>query len=278
MSFFTLCRFSVVTLGVAVFVVLFLPALPALAISGAINNNGVDVSDQWITPGSPGSSGSGGAGGSSSGGGGWLGPYKPGIPWSMRGVYCVALVVTPTWCGASSDPVDPTPAEPAIPSLTLDDLAHVEPQSPTMATQPAGWSVVGVHTNLVAHIETHVVSTVVIGRDVDVQFTPIRYDWSFGDGDTRTTETAGATWEQLGVAEFSQTATSHRYRSAGPVTPDVIVTYSVAYRWAGGDWIPLDGTLTRSASAPLVFVQNADTVLVTSGCRAAHTAPGCESP
>ncbi len=276
MNLSALARLSTIVLGVAVIAAILLPGPPALAVTGIINNNGVDVSDMWVRPGSPGSPGNAGSSGSTNGGATWLGPYKPTIPTSMLSVYCVAWVITPSWCGTSTPGVDPIPPEPVIPTLTLDDLSHVEPQSPTLQTEPAGWSVIGLPTNLVAHIATHEVSTVVFDRDVDVQFTPIRYDWAFGDGESGATSSPGATWEQLGQREFSSTPTSHRYRSLGAVSPQVTVTYSVAYRWAGQDWIALDGTLNRGASAPLVFVQNADTVLVTSGCRSARSAPGCD--
>jgi hypothetical protein len=193
----------------------------------------------------------------------------------MRDVYCVALVVTPSWCGTSQAPVEPTAPEPAVPTLTFDDLSHVEPQSPSLTTQPAGWSVINLPTNFIAAIAEHVVSTVVLSRDVEVRFTPIRYDWSFGDGETNATSSPGATWEQLGASEFSPTPTSHRYRALQAVSPTVTVTYSVAYRWFGQDWISVDGTLSRDASAPIVFVQNADTVLVASLCRAGRITPGC---
>ena len=268
-------RIAMLATLLAVLAQLLLSAPSATAATGIINNNGVDVSDMWFRPGSPGSPGDAGSGGSSSGGSSWLGPYRPSIPWSMRDVYCVALVVTPSWCGSSAAAVEPTPPEPVIPSLTFADLSHVEPQSPTLSTQPSGWSVIGLPTNFIASIEEHVVTTVVLGRNVEVRFTPIRYDWSFGDGETNATSAPGATWEQLGLAEFSTTPTSHRYRTSQSVAPTVTVTYSVAYRWFAQDWISVDGTLSRDASAPIVFVQNADTVLVASPCRAGRVAPGC---
>lgn len=275
MTYFVFFRIATLAAVIAALSQLSLTADSASAATGVINNNGVDVSDSWVRPGSPGSPGDPGSGGSSSGGTSWLGPYRPSIPWSMRSVYCVALVVTPSWCGTSQAPVEPTAPEPVIPTLTFDDLSHVEPQSPTLSTQPVGWSVINLPTNFIAAISEHVVTTVVLGRDVEVRFTPIHYDWYFGDGETNSTTSPGAPWEQLGVAEFSTTPTSHRYRTSQSVTPTVTVTYSVAYRWFGQDWISVDGTLSRDASAPIVFVQNADTVLVASLCRAGHMAPGC---
>jgi len=272
-----LVRLSTFGAIVAVFLSSVALASPGLAVSGVINNNGVDISDVWIRPGSPGSSGTAGSGSSSSAAR-WLGPYRPTVPTSLRRAYCVALIRTPGYCA----PVTPTPVVrpvapvPTVPTLPLRDLSHVEPQSPALTTQPAGWGIVELPTNLIARISTHVVSTVVLGRDVEVEFTPVRFDWNFGDGSTATTSSAGASWEQLGLPEFSSTPTSHRYKSGGSVRPSVTVTYTVRYRWTGREWNSVEGTLNRGASAPLVFLQNADTVLVTSECRASPSAPGCD--
>ncbi len=244
---------------------------PAQAVSGVINNDGVDVGDQWTSPGQGGSPGDGGSPGA--GGGGWLGPYRPGIPWSIAHAYCVALIVPPDWC-ATLEPVDPIPESPALPDLTLSDIAHVEPQSPTLSTQPNGWSVVGVETNLIANIQAHSVFTVVHGLDVEVRFTPVHYEWMFGDGLTAATDVPGAPWSVLGVPEFARTATSHRYGSATPVVPHVDVTYSIDYRWPAHTWVDINGTLMRGADAPVVFVQNADTVLVTGPCGESGKAGG----
>lgn len=244
---------------------------PASAVTGIINDDGVDVGDEWTSPGAGGSPGDDGSSGA--GGGGWLGPYRPGVPWAIAHAYCVALVVPPDWC-ATLEPEDPTPEIPALPDLTLSDVAHVEPQSPTLSTQPSGWSVVGVETNLIAHIQTHSAFTTVHERDVEVRFTPIHYEWVFGDGQTAATDVPGAPWSVLGVPEFARTATSHRYVSATPVVPHVDVTYSVDYRWPAHDWVDINGTLTRGADAPVIFIQNADTVLVTGPCTPAARAPG----
>ena len=234
---------------------------PVAALSGIINGGGVDVTDQWTIPGGNGAPGSGG----SSAGGSWLGPYRPQVPRNLTRAYCVALVVSPIWC-RNTQPPSPTPEQLAMPELTLSDLAHVDPESPTLATQPKGWSVVGVETNFIAHIQTHIVTTAVRGVTVDVRFTPMRYDWAFGDGATASTEVPGAEWSVLGVTEFARTPTSHRYSVASNVTPRVEVTYEVDYRWREHDWRHIEGTITRGANAPVIFVQNAGTVLVTGPC------------
>ena len=243
---------------------------PASAVSGIINGDGVDVSDQWTLPGDDGSPGSEG----SPGGGSWLGPYRPHIPWELAHAYCVALIVPPSWC-ASLEPTDPTPEQPALPNLDFSDVSHVEPESPVLTTQPSGWSVVGVETNLITHIQMHSVTTTVRGMQVEVRFTPIRYDWTFGDGTTASTTVPGAEWSVLGVPEFARTPTSHRYMLARDVTPHVDVIYAIDYRWPEHAWRDIEGTLSRGADAPVVFVQNAGTVLVTGPCNSHDVGVGC---
>jgi hypothetical protein len=243
---------------------------PVAALTGIINDDGVDVGDEWTLPGDDGTPGDPGSPGS----GWWLGPYRPQIPRDLALAYCVARIIPPGWCAALM-PTAPTPPEPELPDLTFADVAHVVPQSPTLITQPSGWSVVGVETNLIALIQTHIVTTRVFGREVDVRFTPIRYDWAYGDGVSGTTDVPGAKWSSLGVAEFARTPTSHRYSLAVAVTPHVDVTYAVDYRWADSSWRDIAGTLSRGDDAPVVFLQNADTVLVTGPCGPNGNAVGC---
>ena len=243
---------------------------PASALTGIINDGGVDVGDQWTIPGDGGTPGGNGSPGSGS----WLGPYRPQIPWALAHAYCVALVVPPAWCETLA-PVDPIPEVPALPDLTMSDVSHVDPQSPRLVTQPDGWSVVGLETNLIASIQTHTVSTVVRNFDVEVRFTPVRYDWAYGDGSSAVTTVPGAPWSVLGVPEFARTPTSHQYVNVAAVTPHVDVWYSVDYRRPGEAWRRIDGSLSRPADAPVVFLQNADTVLVTGPCSAGRVSVGC---
>ena len=263
----TLSLIGILTLGLAVSA-----GRPAAAVSGIINDGGVDIGDDYTWPGSPGDDGSDGSPGS--GGGSWLGPYLPGIPWQLARAYCLSLLAPPLWC-YDTPGTDPTPSEPAIPDLTLPDLSRVEPRSPELVTEPSGWSVINVETNLIARISPHVVSTQVFDTPVEVLFTPVRYEWAYGDGESGVTDVPGSSWAALGLAEFSRTPTSHRYARPIGVIPHVDVVYRVDYRWRDLDWMLIDGTLTRGGDAPIVFLQNAATVLVTSDCRRKPDAIGC---
>ena len=85
----------------------------------------------------------------------------------------------------------------------------------------------------------------------------------------------GATWADLGQAEFTATPTSHVYRSKGEHTARLDVTYVAEYRFDGSAWRWIDGTLTIEGAPQRVLVGEFDTVLVTGPCTTHPDSPGC---
>jgi len=86
---------------------------------------------------------------------------------------------------------------------------------------------------------------------------------------------AGATWAALGQAEFTETATSHVYATAGEYTVDVAATLRAEYRFAGSPWRAIAGTLAVAGAPQRVLVGEFDTVLTQGDCNADPDAPGC---
>lgn len=262
--------------------------------SGAINNGSVDITGQATNQGSDAGSGggsgssgsnasgaSGGSGGGSGGSSDNAAPREPTfLEMCLRDTYFAAAVVE-CWdvIGQWAQQQASTPDTPAVPPtpriITLSDLASFIPQGVSLSVQPGTWTVVGVETNFIAGAQTHEVSGSLLGRSAEVRFTPAYFDWSYGDGATRSTSDAGASWNALGVKEFSRTATSHVYTAPGGYTPSVTVFYGVEYRWGGGSWISVAGRIPASASASTVTAYTADTVLVTGACTTWRVAPGC---
>lgn len=220
---------------------------PAIALScgtapscGGAGNTGSGV-DLWrgITrPGDGGGSGSGGSGASSG---------------QTPRPSCTPQAIPPPSC--IRDPISavPGPTDPGRPSLSLFDLRHVVPQTPGLATEPAGWSVVNLPTNIVGFASSHLRHATVLGYDVDVMFIPVSYFWTYGDGHTLAGGTPGDTWEHLGVGEFGPTPTAHVYRSPGRFTLSLIVGYVAQYRYSGESWRAVDG-LVSAASHPVSLV------------------------
>lgn len=196
-------------------------------------------------------------------------------PW--RYVFCMGLLKIDNVC----KPVAPAPPVPAAPAVVvydpieLADLASFSPQNISLSSQPAGWGVLGLPVNFIASGSTHVVSGSLFGQATEVRFTPRTYQWSFGDGTSATTALGGSRWDQLGLPDFSTTATSHSYAQAGNFTAQVTVHYGVEYRIGGGAWTAVSGEVIRDASTPIVIVLNADTVLTAGDCLNAGDARSC---
>lgn len=248
--------------------------------SGAINHGSVDIWGQQTNQGADPGSG-GGTGSSGYNGGDASGDVSSREPtffdMCMRDSYFATAVVE-CWdvIGQWRQEQAVTPATPPAPRIiTLSDLASFTPQGVSLSLQPGSWTVVGVETNFIAGAQTHVVSGSLLGRSAEVRFTPAYFDWNYGDGATRSTSGAGASWSVLGVKEFSRTSTSHVYRSPGSYNPSVTVYYAVEYRWGGGAWVSVAGRIPASASASTVTAYTADTVLVTGSCTTWKVAPGC---
>ena len=112
-------------------------------------------------------------------------------------------------------------------------------------------------------------------RPADVRFTPTTYLWAYGDGTTSTKSTPGGTWAAQGIAEFEPTPTSHVYEQLGDYTITLSIVFAAEYRFAGGPWRPVVGTITLPANDLHIRVGTAKTVLVEHDCLANPAGPGC---
>lgn len=161
------------------------------------------------------------------------------------------------------------------PVITSADVASFSPQQPTLVSEPRGWAIVGLESNMIAGTSTHVVAGSLLGVAAEVRFTPANFEFTYGDGASRTAPSAGSSWASLGVSEFTPTATSHAYSRAGSFQAGVRVGFSLEYRWGFGSWNSIDGLAYSSAPAHVVLAQNAANVLVTQSCHQGISAPGC---
>lgn len=167
------------------------------------------------------------------------------------------------------------PGEPGIPTITIRDIATFVPTPGRQQMEPDGWAVAGLDTNFYAITGSHVVSGTLLGRPADVRFTPTAYRWAYGDGTSATKNTKGGTWAALGIAEFEPTPTSHVYERVGDYTITLSITFAAEYRFNGGPWRPVVGTITLPANDLHIRVGTAKTVLVEHDCLANPSGPGC---
>jgi hypothetical protein len=159
--------------------------------------------------------------------------------------------------------------------VTLRDLVGFRPASGIDHMQPNGWMVVGLDTNFYAVSSVQVQQGQLLAHDAFVRFTALRFHWSYGDGAARSTATGGSPWAAQGAAEFDATATSHVYRTTGTYSIDLTIDFSAEYRFAGGDWTAIAGSIPVQANRLLATAGDAKTVLVGSDCAANPSGPGC---
>ena len=193
-------------------------------------------------------------------------------------------------CGLNSDRLGCTTAEPVLPPpdadeitaptpadvVTISDLVNFRPAAATSSMEPNGWMVVGLHTNFFASATAPQVQTgELLGQPATVRFDPTRYVWDYGDGDVTDSGSAGASWQQLGLPEFSPTATSHVYENSGEYTIDVSVHYVAEYQYADSGWRAVEGVLVVPGSPLVATASTAATVLVEQECTTNPSGPGC---
>ncbi|WP_460794952.1 hypothetical protein [Microbacterium sp. GXF0217] len=177
--------------------------------------------------------------------------------------------------GDPTDPADPAdPGVPAIPVVTITDVARFAPSGALVTAEPDNVGVVGLPTNFVASASAQTVGGELFGYPISVRFTPVGFDFDYGDGVTATTPDGGASWATLNQAQFTPTPTSHVYAQRGEYTATVDVRYTAEIDLGIG-WFPIDGELTSAGQGQQVRIFEAHTALVAHTCEQAPSSPGC---
>jgi len=220
------------------------------------------------TPGGGGGSGSssGGSGGDQgengggSGGGGTSGDDDNAPDCDMRECF---EVINP------GDPGDPARR------VTWSDIARFRPAPEVDHMEPNGWMVVGLETNFYATGGVRIVPGELLGSDAAVRFTPVRWNWAYGDGASSTEGTRGAPWRANNDREFDETATSHVYQRAGTYYIDLVVDYTAEYRFGSGPWVSIDGVLSVPTNRLRATAGSAQTLLFEQDCSENPGGAGC---
>ncbi|PZQ91929.1 MAG: hypothetical protein DI534_03010 [Leifsonia xyli] len=218
--------------------------------------------DEAVIDGSTTTPGSTGSGGGSGGGGTGASAPAPG-----------AAPTTPR-CG-DLDPTCDSRDDFDVIVVTLNDIARFRPTPGVQRMEPDGWVVVGLPANIYSLVDPQVVPGELLGQPAEVRFTPVAWNWNYGDGDAATRTTKGGTWSALGLREFDATPTSHTYLRNGSYTIRLTITYRAEYRFAGGPFVPIAGTITLPANELNITAGGAKTVLVDRDCTRAPAGPGC---
>ncbi len=159
--------------------------------------------------------------------------------------------------------------------VKISDLINFRPAPGVDHMEPSGWMIVGLDTNFYVTVQSQVQTGLLLGQQASVRFTPFRYHWRYGDGTAASLATRGATWAALGIREFDPTPTSHVYARPGGYDIDLTIDFSAEYRYAGGDWMPVVGSLPVPANRLHATAGEAKTVLVERDCTVHPGGPGC---
>ncbi|MEC5154390.1 hypothetical protein RCH23_001770 [Cryobacterium sp. CAN_C3] len=159
--------------------------------------------------------------------------------------------------------------------VRVTDLKNFPAPAAPGGMEPNGWAIVGLAANFWAGASAQIGEGLLLGEPAQVMFTPIGYRWNYGDGSAASSATGGASWEDLGLAEFSATATSHVYTATGTFTVVLTVDYRADYSFGDQGWRPVEGIVTVPSTPFTVVAAKESTVLVAEDCLANPRGPGC---
>lgn len=172
------------------------------------------------------------------------------------------------------EPAEPDSEQPAAPEITITDLAQFAPEAISPLAEPDNVGIAGIPTNFVAASSVRTTSGTLFSAPISVRFTPVGYDFDYGDGTITSSASGGATWAALGQATFTPTATSHTYTQRGTYSASVAVRYTAEVDLGGG-WFAVAGQLTTDGPPQAIVIYEANTALVARTCAEQPGAPGC---
>lgn len=111
------------------------------------------------------------------------------------------------------------------------------PASPVGVDPPDGLTLVNFDTYFYTTNASSTIKNVFLGgKQIDIQATPVSYDWSFGDDTVATTASAGAPYPNGDVV--------HVYVTKDDFEVSVDTTYSGQYKIGNGGWKTIDAQVT----------------------------------
>ncbi len=121
------------------------------------------------------------------------------------------------------------------PGLVLDEVRRIG--LPSMSVQAPPETFVNYETVVYTNADTFARSVTLLGFTVDIEAAPSQFHWTYGDGTTETTTTAGR--------PYPATDITHTWTDAHRTFhPRVDVTYQIRFRIDGGSWQTLADTIT----------------------------------
>lgn len=174
-----------------------------------------------------------------------------------------------------SSPDSPTlPTVGTAPAVTITDLAEFTPGPTIAAAEPENVGIAGMPTNFIAAASAQTQNGELFGIPLLVRFTPVGYDYDYGDGTVATISTAGRSWAALDQAQFTPTPTTHIYEQRGIYVAQVDVRYTAEVDFGTG-WRAVPGEIRSEGTPQEIRIFEARTALVAHTCVENPGAPGC---
>ena len=173
---------------------------------------------------------------------------------STEGGRCLSTTRAPS-------PADPAAPLPVITTVTSSDVADFAPAAAALSMEPNGWGILHRPVNFWVDAAPHQRTGTLFGRPISIDFSPASVAWDYGDGNGWTTQTTGASWAELGLADLSTTATSHVYTQPGPYTVTATVHWRATVH-VDGRSIAVTGDLTTTSRSAAFELYESSSVLV----------------
>lgn len=177
----------------------------------------------------------------------------------------------------SPAPAPPNGGEAAEPEvvITLEDFQSQPIIAATVVSEPNNFGLLGGHNNVWADAEEQEFAFDTLGDSVRIRAWPVAYDWNYGDGTTRTTQTAGNSVPESDWLLVA-TSTSHVYGATGDYNVVLTTRFHGDYSVNGGPWIPIAGQAAVESEPHLISIWRSDNRLVDGTCAENPNAWGCK--
>lgn len=164
-------------------------------------------------------------------------------------------------------------AEPAV-VITLEDFQSQPIVAAAVTSEPNNFGLLGGHNNFWADVKEQEFTFETLGDEVRIRAWPVAYDWNYGDGTTRTTQTAGSSVPESDWL-LVETPTSHVFGATGDYNLVLTTRFNGDYSVNGGPWIPIAGQAAVQSEPHLVSIWRSDNRLVDGTCADNPSAWGC---
>ncbi|MDR2255120.1 MAG: hypothetical protein LBE25_03835 [Arthrobacter sp.] len=202
-------------------------------------------------------------------------------------VYCNAVTgavaIGVIGCGIARTPAGqqtPNNAPAAPPQVTpghvQQQMASLPIPASTLRSQLNGFSLRNANTNIYADGSSHTLNATILGQPVTITVTPVRYDFSYGDGTSKSSTSPGGPLKDDGFD--TPTPTGHVYKETGAYSVSLTTHYSGTFSVNGGPAQAIPGTAGVPSTPLALRIWRVKQYQVQNPCSPGSTAPGCVPP